>query len=237
MIVVYGDCGTGGRLDEVLARYPAVRPAGVHCFQWYAGELYQRFDDDIGIYFLTDWLVTNWDRAVIKGLGLDRFPWLEGRPTSATSRASCSCASTPIPTARRRRARSPRGWASRWRSTTSGIEPLEDAADPPDERNDGGTRRCSSMTPPRRSSPTSRRRRSTRQAMRILEEIGTDVMHEPARKLLAEAGLKVEDERVYWDRGFVMEQVAKAPSSFRLRGAQPASGRSTVGGPTACRCG
>jgi hypothetical protein len=73
--VVYGDCGTGGRLDEVLARYPAARPAGFHCFQWYAGELYQRFDDDIGIYFLTDWLVTNWDRAVIKGLGIDRFPF------------------------------------------------------------------------------------------------------------------------------------------------------------------
>lgn len=77
VIVVYGDCGTGGRLDEVLGRYPAVRPAGAHCFQWYAGELFARFSDDIGIYFLTDWLVTNWDRAVIKGLGLDRFPWLQ----------------------------------------------------------------------------------------------------------------------------------------------------------------
>jgi len=76
IIVVYGDCGTGGRLDKVLERYPAVRPAGVHCFQWYAGDLFKRFDDDYGIYFLTDWLVTNWDRAVIKGLGLDRFPWL-----------------------------------------------------------------------------------------------------------------------------------------------------------------
>jgi Protein of unknown function (DUF1638) len=76
VIVVYGDCGTGGRLDRVLERYPAVRPAGFHCFQWYAGDLYKRFEDDIGIYFLTDWLVTNWDRAVVKGLGLDRFPWL-----------------------------------------------------------------------------------------------------------------------------------------------------------------
>ena len=76
VIVVYGDCGTGGRLDKVLERYPAVRPAGVHCFQWYAGDLFTRFDEDYGIYFLTDWLVTNWDRAVIKGLGLDRFPWL-----------------------------------------------------------------------------------------------------------------------------------------------------------------
>jgi hypothetical protein len=77
LVVVYGDCGTGGRLDRVLEKYPAIRPAGVHCFQWYAGELYARFHDDIGIYFLTDWLVTNWDRAVVKGLGLDRFPWLK----------------------------------------------------------------------------------------------------------------------------------------------------------------
>ncbi len=67
------------------------------------------------------------------------------------------------------------------------------------------------------------------QAMRILEEIGTDVKHDQARKLLAEAGLKVEDERVYWDRGFVMEQVAKAPSSFRLRGRNPERSL-TVGG-------
>lgn len=77
VIVVYGDCGTGGRLDAVLEKYPAVRPAGAHCFQWYAGELFRRFSEDIGIYFLTDWLVDNWERAVVHGLGLDRFPWLK----------------------------------------------------------------------------------------------------------------------------------------------------------------
>ena len=77
VIVVYGDCGTGGRLDEVLSRYPAVRPVGYHCFQWYAGDLYERSEEDIGIYFLTDWLVQNWERATIHGLGLDRFPWLK----------------------------------------------------------------------------------------------------------------------------------------------------------------
>ncbi|MGH2629242.1 MAG: trimethylamine methyltransferase family protein [Actinomycetota bacterium] len=69
-------------------------------------------------------------------------------------------------------------------------------------------------------------------AMRILEEIGTDVMHEQARKLLGEAGLKVVDARVYWDRGFVMEQAAKAPSSFRLRGRNPDRSL-TVGGSDA----
>ncbi len=59
------------------------------------------------------------------------------------------------------------------------------------------------------------------QAMRILEEIGTDVLHDGARKVLAEAGQVVDGDRVYWDRGFVMEQVAKAPSSFRLRARNP----------------
>jgi len=78
VIVVYGDFGTGGRLDAVLQRYPSVRPAGYHCFQWYSGELYERFNQDIGIYFLTDWLVQNWDRAVVHGLGIDRYPWLKG---------------------------------------------------------------------------------------------------------------------------------------------------------------
>jgi hypothetical protein len=77
VVVVYGDCGTGGRLDEVLTRYPAVRPAGVHCFEWYASDAPRRLRDDIGVYVLTDWLVDNWDRAVIAGLGLDRFPWLK----------------------------------------------------------------------------------------------------------------------------------------------------------------
>ena len=47
-------------------------------------------------------------------------------------------------------------------------------------------------------------------AMRILEEIGTDVKHEAARGLLAGAGMAVDGERVRWDRGFVMEQVSKA---------------------------
>jgi hypothetical protein len=76
VIVVYGDCGTGGRLDDVLARHPAARPAGVHCYEWWAGHAWERLRGDPSVYFLTDWLVRSWDRAVIAGLGLDRFPWL-----------------------------------------------------------------------------------------------------------------------------------------------------------------
>ena len=54
------------------------------------------------------------------------------------------------------------------------------------------------------------------QAMRILEEIGTDVLHDEARKLAEQAGMRVEGDRVRWDRGFVMEQVAKVPVTIPL---------------------
>ena len=78
VVVVYGDCGTGGALDEVLARYGAVRPPGVHCYQWFLEEEAQEIvDRRTSTYFFTDWLVRNWDRAVVRGLGLDRFPWLK----------------------------------------------------------------------------------------------------------------------------------------------------------------
>lgn len=76
VVVVYGDCGTGGRLDDVIARYPAARPAGVHCYQWFSGGEWPEISEDISLYFLTDWLVRSWEAAVIKGLGLDRYPWL-----------------------------------------------------------------------------------------------------------------------------------------------------------------
>jgi trimethylamine--corrinoid protein Co-methyltransferase len=60
-------------------------------------------------------------------------------------------------------------------------------------------------------------------AMRILEEIGLDVLHDDARKLLAQAGQKVDGDRVYFDRGFVMEQLAKAPHTFTLHARNPAN--------------
>lgn len=67
-------------------------------------------------------------------------------------------------------------------------------------------------------------------AMRICEEIGLDVLHEGARKLLSEAGLKVGDDRVHFDRGFLMEQIAKAPARFTLQARDPAKTHE-VGGP------
>ncbi|MYZ48038.1 trimethylamine methyltransferase family protein [Propylenella binzhouense] len=61
-------------------------------------------------------------------------------------------------------------------------------------------------------------------AMRILEEIGILFLNEEALRVLAEAGCDVDREsaRVRMDRGFVMEQVAKAPESFTITPRNPA---------------
>jgi len=76
LVVVYGECGMTGRLEPLLEEVGAVRLRGPHCYEMYAGE--DRFrevaENRPGTFFLTDWLVRNFDRAVIQGLGLDRYP-------------------------------------------------------------------------------------------------------------------------------------------------------------------
>lgn len=60
-------------------------------------------------------------------------------------------------------------------------------------------------------------------AMRILEEIGIDFLHEKAREHLAAAGCTIEGDgpTVRMGRDFVMEQVARAPSSFAITPRNP----------------
>jgi uncharacterized protein DUF1638 len=79
LVVVYGDCGTAGRLEPVLDEFGAARVPGPHCYEMLAGEqLFAKVSDDQpATFFLTDWLVRNFDRAVVRGLGLDRYPDLK----------------------------------------------------------------------------------------------------------------------------------------------------------------
>ena len=79
VFVAYADCGTGGMLDRALADEPGIeRLPGAHCYEFYAGrEAFARLaDDDPATFYLTDFLARNFDRLVIKGLGLDRHPEL-----------------------------------------------------------------------------------------------------------------------------------------------------------------
>lgn len=78
IFVLYGDCGTGGELDRVLEEEGVERIPGPHCYQFYMGTetFTERSDREPGCFFLTDYLARHFDRLIIKGLGLDRFPEL-----------------------------------------------------------------------------------------------------------------------------------------------------------------
>lgn len=76
--VGYADCGTYGALDEVCARLGVPRLAGMTCYDIYAGA--RTYDDLMeeqpGTFVVTDFLVRAFERTVIAGLGLDRYPEL-----------------------------------------------------------------------------------------------------------------------------------------------------------------
>ena len=78
IFVLYGDCGTGGLLDAMLAEEGVERIQGPHCYAFYSGN--EKFasagDDDMRSFFLTDYLARHFDKLMWQGLGLDRHPEL-----------------------------------------------------------------------------------------------------------------------------------------------------------------
>lgn len=78
IVVVYGDCGTGGTLDQLLDERGWERVNGPHCYSFYAGEktFQEMMEEEPGTFFLTDYLAQSFDHLVLEGLGLDRHPEL-----------------------------------------------------------------------------------------------------------------------------------------------------------------
>jgi hypothetical protein len=77
LIVVYGDCGTGGMLDRLLEKEGIPRLAGPHCYEMYADGTFESLMAEApGTFFLTDYLVHSFDHLVLEGLGIDRHPAL-----------------------------------------------------------------------------------------------------------------------------------------------------------------
>ena len=76
IFVGYGDCGTGGRLDVVCKELGVDRLPGDHCYEFLAGS--EAFADlhaeELGTFFLTDYLVKHFDRLVVKAFWLDTHP-------------------------------------------------------------------------------------------------------------------------------------------------------------------
>ena len=78
IFVLYGDCGTGGELDKLIEEEGVTRIPGPHCYEFFMGreEFEEAHANEPGCFYLTDYLARHFDRVVLKGLGLDRFPEL-----------------------------------------------------------------------------------------------------------------------------------------------------------------
>ena len=78
IFVVYADCGTGGLLQTACDEMGVQMVAGPHCYSFFEGNA--RFaktsETEITTFYLTDFLVRQFDAFIIKPMGLDRHPEL-----------------------------------------------------------------------------------------------------------------------------------------------------------------
>lgn len=79
MFIGYADCGTGGLLDKLIAEEGVQRLPGAHCYSFFAGagRFAELAEAEVGTFYLTDYLAKNFDRLIIKGLGIERHPELK----------------------------------------------------------------------------------------------------------------------------------------------------------------
>ena len=77
VFVVYADCGTGGLLQARCEDLGVQMMRGPHCYSFFEGnDAFAAHDDEITAFYLTDFLVRQFDAFVTRPLGLDRHPEL-----------------------------------------------------------------------------------------------------------------------------------------------------------------
>jgi hypothetical protein len=78
IFVVYADCGTGGQLQSACKEMGVEMVAGPHCYSFYEGNerFAQQSETEITAFYLTDFLVRQFDAFIMKPMGLDRHPEL-----------------------------------------------------------------------------------------------------------------------------------------------------------------
>ena len=78
VFVVYADCGTGGLLQAACKRLGVEMVEGPHCYAFFEGNAVfaARSETEFDAFYLTDFLVRQFDAFVWKPMGLDRHPEL-----------------------------------------------------------------------------------------------------------------------------------------------------------------
>ncbi len=76
VFLAYGDCGTGGQLQEKCKDLGIEMLEGPHCYSFLEGNarFAERSEEEFDAFYLTDFLVRQFDSFVWKPLGLDRYP-------------------------------------------------------------------------------------------------------------------------------------------------------------------
>ena len=77
--VVYADCGTGGALERKCAELGVEMVAGPHCYSFFEGnETFEAHSEagEITAFYLTDFLVKQFDAFIWRPMGLDKNPEL-----------------------------------------------------------------------------------------------------------------------------------------------------------------
>ncbi|WP_166416379.1 DUF1638 domain-containing protein [Cochlodiniinecator piscidefendens] len=76
IFVAYADCGTGGLLQSKCDELGVKMIAGPHCYSFFEGNdvFAQKADDEFTCFYLTDFLVRQFDAFIWKPMGLDRHP-------------------------------------------------------------------------------------------------------------------------------------------------------------------
>lgn len=76
IFVVYADCGTGGLLQEKCKELGVEMVAGPHCYSFFEGNdaFAAKAGDEIDCFYLTDFLVRQFDAFVWRPMGFDRHP-------------------------------------------------------------------------------------------------------------------------------------------------------------------
>ncbi|SIT77566.1 Protein of unknown function [Yoonia rosea] len=76
VFIVYADCGTGGQLQAACAEMGIGMVAGPHCYSFFEGNEVFAGHEEITAFYLTDFLVRQFDAFVWEPLGLARHPEL-----------------------------------------------------------------------------------------------------------------------------------------------------------------
>ena len=78
IFILYADCGTGGLLFEKCKELGVEMIAGPHCYSFFEGNdrFAEHLDSEISAFYLTDFLVRQFDAFVWRPMGLDRHPQL-----------------------------------------------------------------------------------------------------------------------------------------------------------------